>query len=78
MKTRPELSSYLKVTYDREVDILWMRIPGRKILVSSDIGGPLVIDFGTEDESGDVVGVELHRASEFLAPMLESLKAEAV
>ena len=42
---------------------------------------PLVIDFGsdegTEEGSLDVVGVEIRKASEYLAPMLEALKAGA-
>ena len=31
MKSTVGDSSPLKVTYDREMDILWIRIPGRKI-----------------------------------------------
>ncbi len=31
MKSTVEDSSLLKVTYDREMDILWIRIPGREI-----------------------------------------------
>ncbi len=76
MKPAVPPNSYLKVTYDKETDTLWLRIPGREIQVSSEVAAPLVIDFGSEEEGCDVVGVELHRASEYLAPMLDSLKAE--
>ena len=73
---KPAVGSHLKVTYDKETDILWMRIPGQEIQVSREVAAPLVIDFDSENEGCGVVGVELHRASEYLAPMLESLKAE--
>ena len=63
--------SYLNVTYDSEVDILCVQIPGRKIAMSGEVTSPLVIDFGSEEDGFDVVGFELHKASEYLAPMLK-------
>ena len=70
--------SYLKVTYDSEVDILCVQIPGRKIATSGEVTSPLVIDFGSEEDGFDVVGFELHQASKYLAPMLEALKSGPV
>ena len=82
MKSSAEGKSQLKVTYDREMDILWIRIPGRKIERTDAIVTPLVIDFGSEEgseeECQDVVGVEIRKASEYLAPMLEALSEEKV
>lgn len=81
MKSTVGDSSLLQVTYDREMDILWIRIPGRKIERTDAVVTPLVIDFGsddgTEEGSLDVVGVEIRKASEYLAPMLDALKAGA-
>ena len=66
-------NDYLKVTYDSEVDILCVQIPGRRIATSGGVTEPLVIDFGSEEDGFDVVGFELHKASQYLTPMLESL-----
>ena len=81
MKALVEEHSQLKVTYDQEMDILWLRIPGRKIKRTDAVITPLVIDFGSEEDSEqgclDVVGVEIRKASKYLAPMLEALKAGA-
>lgn len=68
-------NSYLSVTYDSEVDILCVQITGRRIATSGGVTEPLVIDFGSEEDGFDVVGFELHKASEYLAPMLESLNS---
>lgn len=62
--------AYLEVRYDKECDILRVLIPGRKIATSSEVTSPLVIDFGSEEDGFDVVGFELHAASEYLAAML--------
>lgn len=81
MKSTVDEGSLLKVTYDREMDILWIRIPGRRIERTDAIITPLVIDFGSDEDSEegclDVVGVEIRKASEYLAPMLEALRAGA-
>ena len=68
-------NSYLTVTYDSEVDILCVQIPGRRIATSGEVTSPLIIDFGSEEDGFDVVGFELHKASQYLAPMLEALKS---
>lgn len=68
-------NSYLSVTYDSEVDILCVQITGRRIATSGGVSEPLVIDFGSEEDGFDVVGFELHKASEYLAPMLDSLNS---
>ena len=73
-----DTTDFLKVTYDSEVDILCVQIPGRKIATSGEVTSPLVIDFGSEDDGFDVVGFELHKASKYLAPMLEALNAAPV
>lgn len=71
-------NEFLKVTYDAEVDILCVQIPGRRIVTSGEVTSPLVIDFGSEEDGFDVVGFELHKASKYLAPMLEALNAAPV
>ena len=67
--------SYLKVWYDEELDILNVLLPGRRIATSGGVTEPLVIDFGSEKDGFDVVGFELHKASQYLTPMLESLNS---
>ena len=62
--------AYLQVRYDAEGDILRVLIPGRKIAASSEVSAPLVIDFGSAEDGFDVVGFELHAASEYLAAVL--------
>ena len=71
-------NSHLRVTYDAEVDILCVQIPGRRIATSGSATGPLVIDFGSEEDGLDVVGFELHKASEYLAPMFDGLSSAPV
>ena len=71
-------NSFLKVMYDSEVDILCVQIPGRRIATSGCVTEPLVIDFGSEDDGFDVVGFELHKASQYLSPMLEALSSASV
>jgi len=70
--------SHLQVWYDEELDILNALIPGRRIATSGEVTSPLVIDFGSEEDGFDVVGFELHQASQYLAPMLEALKSGPV
>ena len=68
----PKISGdeYLKVTYDKDLDILYVLVPNRKIETSSEVTSPLIIDFGSEEDGFDVVGFELHAASEYLNPLL--------
>lgn len=73
MTFRKSSDSFLKVTYDSEVDILCLQIPCRKVATSSEVTSPLIIDFGSEEDGFDVVGFELHSASKYLGPMLSCL-----
>ena len=70
--------AYLQVRYDAECDILRVLIPGRKIATSSEVSAPLVIDFGSAEDGFDVVGFELHAASEYLAAVLAAAKTATV
>ena len=63
--------SYLEFKYDRKSDILYMLIPGRKIKTSGEVAAPLIVDFGSEEDGFDVVGLELHRASRYLGPLFQ-------
>ena len=63
--------SCLEVRYDRKADILYMLIPGRKIKTSGEVTAPLIVDFGSEEDGFDVVGLELHRASRYLGPLFQ-------
>ena len=71
-------NTYLRITYDSEVDILCVQSPGRRIATSGEMTAPLIIDFGSEEDGFDVVGFELHKASQYLAPMLAALSAAPV
>jgi uncharacterized protein YuzE len=71
-------NSFLKVTYDPEADIFCVQIRDRKIATSGQVTSPLIIDFGSEDDGFDVVGFELHAASQYLAPVLEFLNSAKV
>ena len=75
MKSQEAGDSYLKVWYDEEQDILNVLIPGREIATSGEVTSPLIIDFGSEEDGFDVVGFELHAASEYLAPLLNRLSS---
>ena len=63
MKPQVTGDKFLEVKYDREMDILYVLIPGRKIQVSNEVTSPLIIDFGSEEDGFDVVGFELNAAS---------------
>ena len=69
MNPPPIGDSCLEVKYDRKSDILYMLIPGRKIKTSGEITAPLIVDFGSEEDGFDVVGLELHQASRYLVPL---------
>ena len=72
MKSSNQPEKVLKVRYDEEADVLYLLVTGRKIETSSTIVSPLIMDFGSEEDGFDVVGFELHAASQYLAPMLEA------
>ena len=71
MNSKPPGNSCLEVKYDKDLDILYVLIPGRKIAASSEVVSPLIIDFGSADDGFDVVGFELHTASRYLLPALQ-------
>lgn len=68
----------LKVSYDEEFDILWVRT-GEAIETSSSCEKypGLVVDFKSEVDL-DPVGFELMGAAELLAPFLEKMKQRAI
>ena len=70
MKPKISGDKYLKVSYGEDLDILHVLAPGRKIQASNEVTSPLIIDFGSEEDGFDVVGFELHAASEYLKPLL--------
>lgn len=76
MKAKTADNAYLEVKYDKELDILYVLVPGRKIAASSEVVSPLIIDFGSEEDGFDVVGFELHKAAEYLLPALRPAAAE--
>jgi uncharacterized protein YuzE len=72
MKPQVTGDKFLEVKYDREMDILYVLIPGRKIQVSNEVTSPLIIDFGSEEDGFDVIGFELHAASQYLSSFFRS------
>ena len=75
MKSNTPGNACLEVKYDKDLDILYVLIPGRKIAVSSEVVSPLIIDFVSADDGFDVVGFELHTASRYLLPALQPADA---
>lgn len=71
MEHPAESNPGLEVQYDQERDILYMLIPGRKIKTSGEVTAPLIVDFGSEEDGFDVVGLELHKASRYLGPLFQ-------
>lgn len=66
-------NSTLDVSYNKDSDILYPLINGRTIETSGEVSPGIVVDFGSEDDGFDVVGFELHKASEHLEPLLKAL-----
>lgn len=66
-------NSYLDVSYSAESDILYVLIHGREIATSGEVSPGVIFDFGSEEDGFDVVGLELHKASKQLAPLLNAL-----
>ena len=69
----------IKYEYDQKMDILSIKT-GYDPVSASDCGGGLIAHFGYCDPSGvadsyDVVGVELHNASECLSPWFKLNRA---
>lgn len=63
----------MNIQYDPEVDALYVRLSGRKVVESEQVQPGIVLDF---DEDGKVVGVEVLNASHRDASP-ETLKAAA-
>ena len=73
--THPTQNSYLDVSYNADSDILYVLIHGREIATSGEVFPGVIIDFGSEEDGFDVVGLELHKASKQLEPLLKALIA---
>ncbi|MYC30779.1 MAG: DUF2283 domain-containing protein [Chloroflexi bacterium] len=65
--------SSLDVSYNADSDILYVLIRGREIATSGEVSPGVIIDFGSEADGFDVVGLELHKASDQLQPLLQAL-----
>ncbi len=64
------------VRYDREHDILYIDVrPSARAAETVEAADDLLIDL---DEEGNVIGIELWRASEYLAEPLSSALVERV
>jgi hypothetical protein len=50
MTSFKDSNKFLTVTYDSEVDIHSVQLPGRRIATSGGVTEPLVIDFGSEED----------------------------
>ena len=50
----------MNIEYDPDVDALYVRLTGKKIVESEQVQPGIVLDF---DDSGEVVGVEVLNAS---------------
>lgn len=68
----------VRFSYDKEMDILVIK-SNHKTVSRSDVGGGLIAHFGYWDPSYEksytVVGIELHNASECLAPYFKLNRA---
>ena len=56
----------MKMTYDAEVDILYIRLEGAQIRESDEVEEGVVLDY---DAAGQVVGMEIQDASEHVAAL---------
>ena len=65
--------SYVDVSYNADSDILYVLVHGREIATSGEVSPGVIIDFGSEADGFDVVGLELHKASDQLKPLLQAL-----
>jgi uncharacterized protein YuzE len=50
----------MRITYDGEADILWIRLGSGGISDSDELESGMILDY---DAEGHVVGLEIHRAS---------------
>ncbi len=56
----------MKMTYDAEVDILYIRLEGAQIQESDEVEEGVVLDY---DDAGRVVGMEIQDASDYVAAL---------
>ena len=56
----------MKMTYDPEVDILYIRLEGANIAESDEVEEGVVLDYNA---NGQVVGMEIQDASEYVAAL---------
>ncbi|GFP20248.1 hypothetical protein HKBW3S42_00294 [Candidatus Hakubella thermalkaliphila] len=55
----------MRVRYDEQVDILYIRIKETPYYESDEIREGIIMDY---DKDGNVIGIEILDASEYLAP----------
>lgn len=56
----------MKVHYDPEVDILYLQIRNVKVVDSEEEPLGVVLDYA---ENREIIGIELHHASEVIVPL---------
>lgn len=56
----------MKMTYDAEVDILYIRLEGAQVRESDEVEEGVVLDY---DAAGQVIGMEIQDASEHVAAL---------
>ena len=55
----------MRVRYDEEVDVLYIRLKETPYYESDEIKKGIIIDY---DKDGNVIGIEMMNATEYLAP----------
>ncbi|MFP3975772.1 MAG: DUF2283 domain-containing protein [Dehalococcoidia bacterium] len=55
----------MRITYDEEVDALYVRLKETPYHESDEIREGLILDY---DESGNLIGMEIMDASDYLSP----------
>ena len=55
----------MRVRYDEEVDVLYIRLKETPYYESDEIKEGIIIDY---DKDGNVIGIEIMNATEYLAP----------
>ena len=55
----------MRVRYDEEVDVLYIRLKETSYYESEEIKEGIIIDY---DKDGNVIGIEMMNATEYLAP----------
>ena len=55
----------MRIRYDEEVDVLYIRLKETPYYESDEIKEGIIIDY---DKDGNVIGIEIMNATEYLAP----------